>query len=88
MKGYTIHRKKLKTALSKILEFKDARTVAYRYRTLRGALYEAYPELITNTSREVMLEFLKDAIFLDRILRKMTEGEETKQKKSYLKSSS
>ena len=78
---YTIHRKRLKTALQTTLELPEARLVENRYRTLRYALLEAYPNLINGTDKEVMLRFLKDAVYLDRLIRKETEGEQPLKKK-------
>jgi hypothetical protein len=81
MTPHTIHRNRLKNALTNILKVPEARTVEYRYRTIRGALYEEYPKLIETTDREIMLNFIKDAVYLDRLLRLSTEGEQPLKKK-------
>jgi len=80
MKPYTKHRQTLKTALQDILKVKEARKVEMRYRVIRGALYKTYPNLITNTDRDLMLKFLKDVVYLDRQVRLLTEGEQKLEK--------
>lgn len=80
MKPYTKHRQTLKTALQDLLKVKEARKVEMRYRVIRGALYKAYPNLITNTDRDLMLKFLKDVVYLDRQVRLLTEGEQKLEK--------
>lgn len=80
MKPYTKHRQTLKTALQDLLKVKEARKVEMRYRVIRGALYKAYPNLITNTDRDTMLAFIKDVVYLDRQVRLLTEGEQELEK--------
>lgn len=58
-----------------------ARLVENRYRTLRHALYEEYQEIMDLISKDKMIEFLKDTIYLDRALRQLTEGIQTEEKK-------
>lgn len=80
MKEYTKYRQELKNALTDALNIEGARLVKNRYRTLRIAISAKYPNLVNGTDKEVMLNFLKDAIYLDRQLRKLTEGQEEETK--------
>jgi len=74
----TIKLRKLKNQLDTTLkQIPQANQVEYRYRTLRKTLQEIYPNLIGNTSKETMLEFLQDAVYLDRLLRRKTTGKQT-----------
>jgi len=82
MKGRTRHNKRLTEDLLVVLKcHQEASLVAFRYRTLLSALRNAYPSLTTSTSKEVLLEFLQDVIYLDRKLRKLTEGKDKENKK-------
>lgn len=74
------HRQKAKMALQATLNLPEAHLLENRYRTIRSALFALYPNLITNTDKEVMLNFLKDTCYLDRILRLETQGEEKEKK--------
>lgn len=58
----------------------ETHKVANRYRTIRMSLKSQYPGLISTIEKDSMLQFIKDIIFLDRKLRQLTEGEETKLK--------
>jgi len=81
MKSKTRHNNKLTEDLMVVLKcHKEASLVAFRYRTILSALRGAYPDLTTNTNKEVMLEFLRDVVYLDRKLRKLTEGKDGEQK--------
>ena len=77
MKAKTLHNKNLKESLKNVLaKYEEANMVEHRYRTLRAALTVAYPKLIETTDKEVMLNFLQDVVYLDRQLRKETEGKQ------------
>ena len=54
----------------------EAGLVRNRYRTLRMALNKKYTGIISNVSKPVMITFLRDVVYLDRKLRKLTEGKE------------
>ena len=58
-----------------LLGNESAKDVENRYRTIRYVLYDKYPFLETLPKEEV-LEFLKDVTFVDREVRKFTEGRE------------
>lgn len=51
-----------------------------RYRAIRVALIKSYPNLINSTDKEVMLNFLRDVVYLDRKQRLLTEGLERDEK--------
>ncbi len=77
MKSKTKHNNLLKESLKDVLfKYQEANMVEHRYRTLRTSLMVAYPKLIEGTDKEVMINFLQDAIYLDRQLRKETEGKQ------------
>ncbi len=54
--------------------YPEAALVKNRYRTLRAALKTKYTGVISNVSKPVMLMFIRDIVYLDRKLRKLTEG--------------
>jgi len=63
--------------LEKILiENPEARKTANRCRTIRMSILKAYPSSLTDIGRETMLNIIKDIVYLDRKLRRLTEGEE------------
>ncbi len=77
----TRRKKSIKKSLNELLDkYPDAHKVSERYRLMRAVLSEEYGNLIENTSRELMMQFLKDVVYLDRQVRKETEGEETEEK--------
>lgn len=80
MKASTKYRNSLNSALQATLTIEGADMVENRYRTLRYALLSQYPNLVNGTDKEVLLNFLKDAIYLDRKLRKLTEGKQVLKK--------
>lgn len=51
-----------------------------RYRAIRVALTKSYPTLINGTDKEVMLNFLRDVVYLDRKQRLLTEDLEREEK--------
>lgn len=84
MKNKTKHLNALKDQMDEVLKaHPEASMVEHRYRTLRGSLVKAYPNLITNTDKEVMIQFIHDIVHLDRALRRKTEGKQ-KLKKTIL----
>lgn len=61
-------------------EIPESKLVKNRYRAIRKALIKSYPKLINETNKEVMLQFIKDTVYLDRKQRKFTEGIEDEEK--------
>jgi hypothetical protein len=59
----------------------DSKLLEHRYRTIRFALYEEYKELMELCSKDKMLEFLRDIVYLDRKLRDLTEDIQIEEKK-------
>lgn len=54
-------------------EFPDTKLVKNRYLTIKVMLQDKYPEVKENPRME---KILRDAVYLDRKIRFMTEGEE------------
>lgn len=70
-----------KARLDKLLKNEPlASDVEERYRSIRYTLLETYPNLIGSVSKETMCEFLRDVTFVDRLLRRQTEGKQNKLK--------
>lgn len=81
MSEETRRKKSMKHLLERTLnDYPEAHKVSERYRLMRHVLSEEYANLIKDTPRELMLQFLKDVVYLDRQVRKETEGEETEEK--------
>lgn len=57
------------------------KNVEQRYETIRLLLQEKYQPIMQSVSRETLKEFLKDTLYLDRLLRLYTEGLQVEQKK-------
>jgi hypothetical protein len=57
------------------------KNVEQRYETIRLLLQEKYQPIMQSVSRDTLKEFLKDTIYLDRLLRLYTEGLQVEQKK-------
>lgn len=73
----TRQQKKVATNLESILkEFDEAKLVKNKYRTLRAVMRRSYPILVDSVERDTMIAFMKDFLYADRQLRKMTEGNE------------
>ena len=73
----TRRKKSIKSALERILnEYPEAQKVSERYRLMRAVLSEEYGNLIKDTSKELMLQFLKDTVYIDRQIRYQTEGKD------------
>lgn len=69
----TRRRRALRESLTKVLNtIPEASLLSKRYNALRFALLPFYPHLLEN--REVSLGFLKEIVFLDRIIRLETVG--------------
>lgn len=82
MNNQTLRRQKLSHLLQKVLDnIPESHLVQFRQRTIRKVLVDEYPELIKSVSKEKMIEFFKEIIYLDRKLRLLTEGEQKKEKK-------
>lgn len=58
----------------------DSNLVENRYRALRFLLKPKYPQLM-DIPQETLIEILRDAVYLDRKLRKETEGQQVEEKK-------
>lgn len=77
MKSRTKHNTKLTESLLVVLKtHQEASLLAFRYRTLLASLRVSYPSLTSTTQKEVLLEFIRDTVYLDRKLRKLTEGKD------------
>jgi len=63
-------------------DYPESRLVKHRYRSLRWFLLEKYPLIMESVGRDAMCDFLKDVVYLDRELRKKTEGEENELKQN------
>jgi len=61
-------------------EAPESKYIANRYRTIRYTLLEKYP-WIESIPKEEMLTFLRETVYIDRVLRMMTEEVETTTKK-------
>lgn len=70
-----------KRRMNKLFELKpESRYVRERYRTIRYNLIEKYPWIET-IPKEEMLTFLRESVYIDRLLRLQTEGIEPTTKK-------
>lgn len=69
------------TKIVTMFEEPSTKLVENRYRALRHLLSSKYPELVEVAEKPVMLNFLKDAVYLDRKLRLWTEDIEQPLKK-------
>lgn len=75
------YQKSLTEELTKLHEREpQSKLTQNRYRAIRVALIKDYPTLINGTDKEVMLNFLRDVVYLDRKQRLLTEGEEVEVK--------
>ena len=67
--------KRYRTVLSEtILSNPEARLVKNRYRLMRKAILDQFPQTFEGISKETMLELLKDVCTLDREIRLFTQG--------------
>lgn len=58
-------------------EVPDSKSVKNRYRTIRALLdIQRYKEITETIGKETLLEYIKDCVWLDRELRKLTSKEE------------
>lgn len=74
--------KKLKDELDLVFkEIPQSKDVEMRYRTIRRTLMAIYPKTIETINKDTFLELLKDACYLDRILRLKTKGNQVEKKK-------
>ncbi len=75
------HRNDLKESLSLVFKcHPESRYVKYRYRTLLASIRTAYPNLTSSVDKEVMMKFIKDVVYLDRLLRLKTSGVDEEKK--------
>jgi hypothetical protein len=86
MKNQTLRLKRLKTSLQKVMQQKQgADKVENIYRTLRFTLKEIYPKTVESIDRETLLELLHDAVYIDRLARRMRQGKQNTLKKKLQK---
>lgn len=77
----SLRRDNYKKSLTELLATnKEAHKVAERYRVMLYLLNKEWSNLLSQHDKEVMKEFLKDVIFLDRKIRLETEGEDEDEK--------
>lgn len=80
MKQKTIRQKKYKQDLEKLYtKYPEAKKVAERYKVMRIILGREWMSL-SNIEQKVLEDILKDAVYVDRLIRRMTEGEEEEEK--------
>lgn len=73
----TLRERRMSDQMQKALNlFPDAWKVKERYRTIYYAMKQEYPNLLASHGKETMLMFMRDCIYLDRKLRKLTEGQD------------
>ena len=66
-----------KTELARTLELNPAfGELKYRYKLMLWLLMKEWSNTLGKIEKEVMMKILKDAIYIDRKIRKETEGEE------------
>lgn len=66
-----------KAELKEILDRSpEAKKVENRYLVIAQVLAKEYPNFMNATSKEVILKYLQDTVYLDRKLRLETEGDD------------
>lgn len=82
MKIETERTNRLKNVLRKLLDGKpESRLVKNKYRSIRAVLTEEYPGTLQIIPKDKLEEIIKSILYVDRMLRKETEGEEVEEKK-------
>lgn len=82
MNDTTSKRNRLKQTLKSLLQnHSDAQEVKHRYRLMRAVLLEEYPNAVGDIEKDKFIEMLKDIIYVDRQIRKETEGKDEETKK-------
>ena len=77
----TRRRNTYKSELSAILaRSEEAHKLENRYKVMAQLLAKEYPSLMTSTTKELMYEFLRDVVYIDRKIRLETEGESEDEK--------
>lgn len=77
----TEKRNKIKSDMQKTLDkYPEAHLVSGRYKLIYHSLKEIYPNLMSQVSKDTMLEFLKDVVYTDRLVRLKTEDEDKENK--------
>lgn len=77
----TLRIRKLSQNLTNVLKsHQEASLVENRHRTIRATLHALYPNLIESTEKELMINFIKDVTYVDRLLRRKTEGKQNLRK--------
>lgn len=77
----TIRQDTYKKSLTSLLDSNpEAHLVKNRYKVMMYLLNKEWSNLLSQTDKEVMKEFLKDVIYCDRKIRLETEGDDEEEK--------
>lgn len=80
MKQKTIRQNKYKQDLEKLYtKYPEAKEVKQRYKVMRTILGREWLSL-SNIEQKVLEDILKDAVYVDRLIRRMTEDTEQEEK--------
>ena len=75
-------REAFKKSLASLMDNKpEAKLVENRYRAIKYVLRPYFPTLFTTLSEDAITQLLQDVVYLDRQVRKETEGIEDEKKK-------
>ena len=84
MNSKTLRQRKYKEEIAKLyVKYPQAKSVKQRYKVLRVILcreWQSLNKLSSQIEPKVLEEILKDAIHLDRLIRRMTEDTEQEEK--------
>lgn len=64
-----------------LVEFPETGLVENKYLAIKLMLQKKYPQVMSSTSPDSMLKFLKDVVYVDRRIREATHGRQEKIKK-------
>ena len=81
MKAKNAQRKRIRTHLEKYLPSKEAKLSENLWRINYATMKEFYPKLVESVPKEVLMCFMEDCIYADRIWRKMRVGTQNELKK-------
>lgn len=71
----TLRRDNFKQGLADLLKkYPEAAEVKNRYKTMRITLKKEWEQFIACHDQETVEKFLQDAVYIDRLIRKETEG--------------
>lgn len=80
MKQKTLRQNKYKSDLQKLYaKYPEAKKVAERYKVMRTILGREWLSL-SKIEQKVLEDILKDAVYVDRLIRRMTEDTEQEEK--------